>query len=99
LTQAQAVQEALAGIRPVLGATPPQLKSSRITRWKNEIYTRGSYSFAAVGTKASDFDTLARPQGRLYFAGEHTNGMYRGTAHGAYLSGQRAATELMRALA
>ena len=99
LTPAQVVQEALAGIRPILGATPPQLKSSRITRWKNEIYTRGSYSFAAVGTKATDFDTLARPQGRLYFAGEHTNGMYRGTVHGAYLSGQRAATELMTALA
>lgn len=99
LTPAQAVQEALAGIRPILGATPPQLKSFRVTRWKNEIYSRGAYSFAAVGTRATDFNTLARPQGRLYFAGEHTNGTYRGTVHGAYLSGQRAASELVTTLA
>lgn len=98
LSDSQATQDALAGIRPILGATPPALKSSRVTRWKSEPYTKGSYSFASVGTKASDFDTIARPQGRLYFAGEHTNGTYRGTVHGAYLSGRRAADELVLAL-
>lgn len=99
LSDGQATQDALAGIRPILGATPPALKSSRVTRWKSEAYSKGSYSFAAVGTKVTDFDTIARPQGRLYFAGEHTNGTYRGTVHGAYLSGQRAADEVITALA
>jgi len=98
LSDSQATQDVLTSIRPILGATPPALKSSRVTRWKSEPYTKGSYSFASVGTKASDFDTIARPQGRLYFAGEHTNGTYRGTVHGAYLSGRRAADELVLAL-
>ena len=98
LSDAQATQDALAGIRPILGATPPALKSSRVTRWRSEAFSKGSYSFAAVGTKATDFDTIARPQGRLYFAGEHTNGTYRGTVHGAFLSGQRAADEVVAAL-
>ena len=98
LSDPQATQDALTAIRPILGATPPALKSSRVTRWRSEPYTKGSYSFASVGTKASDFDTIARPQGRLYFAGEHTNGTYRGTVHGAYLSGRRAADELVLAL-
>jgi lysine-specific histone demethylase 1 len=70
-----------------------------VTRWKSEAFSKGSYSFAAVGTKATDFDTIARPQGRLYFAGEHTNGAYRGTVHGAYMSGQRAAAEVVATLA
>jgi hypothetical protein len=30
---------------------------------------------------------------RLFFAGEHTSKWYRGTVHGAWISGQRAASE------
>jgi monoamine oxidase len=42
------------------------------------------------------FDTLAEPVGeRLYFAGEHTNRLYRGTVHGAFLSGLEAAKEVL----
>lgn len=98
LSDTEATQDALAGIRPVLGAAPPPLKSSRVTRWKSQAFSRGSYSFSAVGTLSTDFDTMARPEGRLFFAGEHTHGTYRGTVHGAYLSGQRAAREVIATL-
>ena len=41
-------------------------------------------------------DHLAQPvDGRLFFAGEATNRQYFGTVHGAYLSGVRAAKELL----
>jgi monoamine oxidase len=40
------------------------------------------------------FDVLAKPEGRVHFAGEHTSRDFFGTAHGAYLSGLRAATEI-----
>jgi monoamine oxidase len=43
---------------------------------------------------------LARPyDNRLFFAGEATHGTDFSTAHGAYLSGLRAAEEALSALA
>jgi monoamine oxidase len=42
--------------------------------------------------------TLAQPLAkRLFFAGEATEKDYYGTAHGAYLSGVRAAKEMLAA--
>nr|WP_287045270.1 FAD-dependent oxidoreductase [Herpetosiphon sp.] len=43
-------------------------------------------------------DDLAQPiAGRLFFAGEATERTYPSTVHGAYLSGLRAADEVMQA--
>jgi monoamine oxidase len=39
-------------------------------------------------------DWLARPSGRIRFAGEHTSNRWQGYINGAILSGQRAATEI-----
>jgi len=37
--------------------------------------------------------------GKLFFAGEHTSSSYRGTVHGAYLQGQKAADAILTAAA
>ena len=37
--------------------------------------------------------------GRVFFAGEHTRTDYPATTHGAYLSGQKAAGDLLAARA
>lgn len=34
-----------------------------VTRWKNDPYARGSYSFVAVGASGNDYDLLAAPIG------------------------------------
>jgi hypothetical protein len=47
--------------------------------------------FAAIGAGSEG-------EGRVFFAGEHTLHQYRGTVHGAYLSGLRAAKQIIRAL-
>lgn len=58
------------------------------TKWGQNINTFGAYSYATNGTTTADFDTLAKTvNSKLFFAGEHTNREYRGTVHGAYLSG------------
>ena len=58
-------------------------------------FSRGAYSFAAVGATPKDYATLAAPvSGTLFFAGEHTNGTHMATAHGALASGLRAAAEV-----
>ena len=69
-----------------------------VTRWTNDHFSRGSTSYVPVGASDSDFGLLAQPVGgHLFFAGEHTSAEYRGTVHGAYLSGIREADRIHEA--
>lgn len=67
--------------------------------WSTDPLARGTYSFTATGTLPAHFDALAEPAGQgLWLAGEHTLFAYHGTAHGAFLSGQRAADAILASL-
>ena len=66
------------------------------TRWASDPFARGSYSFNAVGSVPQMRVELARSLSkRLFFAGEASEQNSFGTAHGAYLSGLRAAGEVL----
>ncbi|KDR22932.1 Lysine-specific histone demethylase 1, partial [Zootermopsis nevadensis] len=39
----------------------PQPKETVVTRWRADPWSRGSYSFVAVGSSGSDYDILAAP--------------------------------------
>nr|CAI5822304.1 unnamed protein product [Callosobruchus analis] len=39
----------------------PQPKETVVTRWRADPWSRGSYSFVAVGSSGSDYDLLASP--------------------------------------
>ncbi|XP_028038016.1 peroxisomal N(1)-acetyl-spermine/spermidine oxidase isoform X1 [Bombyx mandarina] len=81
----------------------PEPQKCVCTSWREQPYTRGSYTAIAVGASQSDVESLAQPIFRnvhdkkpvLLFAGEHTHSSYYSTAHGAYLSGQIAARRLL----
>ena len=64
--------------------------------WQADPYTRGGYSYVAVGG-AEAHTALAAPVERtLYFAGEATCGEgLNATMEGAVRSGRRAASELL----
>ena len=67
-----------------------------VTRWGRDPFSRGSYSHVAPGATSASYDALAAPVGqRLFFAGEATHREYRGTVHGAYLSGLRSADRIL----
>lgn len=67
------------------------------TQWALNPHSFGAYSFATNGTTTADFDILATDVNKkLFFAGEHTSRMYRGTVHGAYLSGLREAEKIIQ---
>jgi monoamine oxidase len=67
------------------------------TRWSQDAFARGSYSYVAVGSTPADIETLAEPVGgRLFFGGEATYRHHWGGAHGAYASGLREAARLTR---
>ncbi|WP_422745766.1 flavin monoamine oxidase family protein [Mycobacterium sp. WMMD1722] len=91
MSDADAVGELVTALRA------PRPTGSLVTRWGEDRYARGSYSFIAVGSGPDDMDVLAEPVGdRLLFAGEATNAEYFGTVHGAYLSGVREAERILR---
>lgn len=93
----QAVQEeALRTLRPVYPDIGEKVAEVRVTRWKSDPYSQMSYSFIPLGGKHTDLDIIAQPvDDKVYFAGEGTNWKYIATVHGAYLSGQRAAREIL----
>jgi len=63
--------------------------------WAADPFAGGSYSYALPG-RADDRSVLARPvEDRLFFAGEATSTADYSTAHGAYLTGIRAADEVI----
>lgn len=92
------VADAMQALKAMFGNNIPQPTSSQITRWAQDPYAYGSYSFNAVGSTNQDRNALARQSGRLYWAGEATHSQYLGTVHGAYLSGVRAAKALIKAV-
>eukprot|EP00741_Cyanophora_paradoxa_P009514 tig00001497_g9214.t1 len=59
---------------------------------------RRCYTHVPAGCGAEDFAELARPAGRLLFAGEHTDCANLGTTHAALQSGEREARRLLTAL-
>ncbi|NXG68360.1 PAOX oxidase, partial [Baryphthengus martii] len=86
----------------------PHLPSPRNvlrSQWHSAPYTRGSYSYVAVGSSGDDIDVLAQPLPedpedprplQLLFAGEATHRTFYSTTHGALLSGWREAERLNR---
>ncbi|XP_010618308.1 peroxisomal N(1)-acetyl-spermine/spermidine oxidase isoform X2 [Fukomys damarensis] len=81
----------------------PAPKSVLRSRWHSAPYTRGSYSYVAVGSTGDDMDLLAQPlpedgtgpQLQILFAGEATHRTFYSTTHGALLSGWREADRLI----
>jgi monoamine oxidase len=95
-TDAQVLSSAMTALRTMYGRDLPDPTSWQITRWGADPLAGGSYSFNALGSHPRMREALAAPiDGRLYFAGEATERDWFGTVHGAYLSGQRAAREIL----
>jgi monoamine oxidase len=75
-------------------AVPPE--AMLVSRWTQDPYSKCSYSFAGTMTQPSHFEQFEKSvSDRLFFAGEHTHVDYRGTVHGAYSSGLRAADDVL----
>ena len=94
LPDADTVALALAALKEVHGPVP-QPKDARVTRWLSDPWSRGAYSYVPIGASFDQYANLARPiDNRLFFAGEATTKDHPATVHGAYLTGQRAASQI-----
>jgi monoamine oxidase len=63
-------------------------------RWESDPWARGGYAVFDPAFDAPLRDWLARPHGRVFFAGEHTSIAWQGYMNGAVESGRRAAAEI-----
>ena len=83
-------------LRGIYGTGIPEPVDCQITRWATDPFSLGSYSYNPLGTQPDTRKLLAAPlERRVFFAGEAAELDYFGTAHGAYLSGLRAAREIL----
>jgi monoamine oxidase len=85
----------LAQIEPVL----PKLSENyngRVTVdcWKNDAFTRGSYSYWQVGQYTKFAGIEGAQEGNAHFCGEHTSVDAQGYLEGAVESGERVADEI-----
>jgi monoamine oxidase len=81
-----------------LGSDGAQLTASRQVVWQSDPFARGGYAFFDSTFDPSLREWLARPAGRLFFAGEHTSLRWQGYMNGAVESGRRAALEIAAAV-
>ena len=110
LSDDELIAEVMATLRAVFSEeSVPEPTSFRFTKWGQDKYSLGSYTFLPPGTTDQDFHLLQSPVNgngdsllldgseimRLFFAGEHTTSLHPSMAHGAMLSGMRAAKEVV----
>lgn len=77
-------------------ASVPDPVASVVTNWGLDPFSRGAYSYVAVGASGRDYDILGRPVSDcLFFAGEATCKEHPDTVGGAILSGLREAVRII----
>jgi hypothetical protein len=92
----QIIAEIMIHLKSIYGNSIPNPTNMLRTKWGQNINSFGAYSYPTNGSTSADFDTLANQvNNKIFFAGEHTEREYRGTVHGAYLSGIREADKII----
>lgn len=96
MTDDEMVADGLDVLRQVWGDDVGQPTQVLATHWSTDPLCYGAYAYPRPGNRRSDYDGFADPvDERLMFAGEHTIYQYGGTIHGAYMSGLRAAEQIV----
>ncbi len=91
----QILAKVMDNLRRHYGRNIPEPEAYFFTRWSQDPFSRGSYSYLPVGASEGDREELAQPaSARLFFAGEASNRDFPATTHGAYWSGLREAQRI-----
>ncbi|KAK1303335.1 hypothetical protein QJS10_CPB11g00878 [Acorus calamus] len=91
------ITHAVMVLRKIFGeASVPDPVASVVTNWGRDPFSRGAYSYVAVGASGEDYDILGRPVANcLFFAGEATCKEHPDTVGGAMMSGLREAVRII----
>jgi monoamine oxidase len=96
-TQAIVAKDGVGGLAAALdwlGSSHATLLHARQVVWESDPWARGGYAYFDPAFDPALRQWLARPFGRLFFAGEHTSFRWQGYMNGAVESGRRAAAEI-----
>ena len=74
--------------------TPSRLLHGLTVDWDRDKWSKGGYAVFDTRFDPALRPWLARPAGRIVFAGEHTSTRWQGYMNGAIESGRRAALEV-----
>jgi monoamine oxidase len=94
----ETIKNAMQTLKVIYGNEIPNPSAYVITRWGKDPFSEGSYSSLRPGAlnDGADYINMAKPVAdRVFFAGEATNVKYPSTVYGAYLTGNRAAQEVI----
>lgn len=93
------VEEMLSSLAALYGShVRDSLTHHTVTAWGRDAYSKGAYSALKPGHYGAR-EALASPiNGRIWFAGEALNETWSTQLAGAYLSGARAASEILKTL-
>jgi monoamine oxidase len=87
---------AMEALRGMFGSRLPDPVGIQVTRWGQDPFARGSYSYPGEFTRRDSRIRLLEPvDQRVFFAGEATSTLAPGTVHGAILSGRAAANAVV----
>ena len=85
----------------VVGRTFPAVRTAYqkgvVYRWVRDAWAGGAFAVFHPGQMSAFMPEIARPEGRVHFAGEHTSS-WMGWMQGALESGERAAAEVLEAI-
>ncbi|MGU3437459.1 flavin monoamine oxidase family protein [Actinomycetes bacterium M1A6_2h] len=95
-TDARIADSVLGALRELYGNRVVSPDSVHVTRWQDDPFSRGSYSYPAVGSTPADHDALSAPvHDVLHLAGEATWTEDPSTVTAALRSGHRAAERIL----
>ncbi len=97
MKEAERIQFTLSQVEKVYPAIRKNFEGGASVCWDKDEWARGAYSWFKPGQMTELLPHIARPEGRIHFAGEHASA-WPGWMQGAFQSGHRAAREIDEAL-
>ncbi len=92
----QRVEKILAKVTELHPEAPKYFEAGYVKWWQEDPWAGGTYAYFRPGEITTVRTMIAKPEGRIHFAGEHTAG-WQGYMNGAVESGHRAAREVEEA--
>ncbi len=97
MTEGERISYALEHMEKIFPGMRQHFEGGVTKSWGDDPWARGVSVYLKPGQVTSLLPHVARPEGRVHFAGTHTNPMLAGYMQGALESGNRAAREVNEA--
>ncbi|MGH7453556.1 MAG: flavin monoamine oxidase family protein, partial [bacterium] len=89
----QRLEKILAKVSAIHPEAPRYYEGGYVKWWQEDPWAGGTYAYFRPGEITTVRTMIAKPEGRIHFAGEHTAG-WQGYMNGAVESGHRVAEEI-----